>query len=129
MLIEGWVIGRNMSSTTDTIWIHKGEDKKMIAPDDLLNYVNNGWQRGLPKSPTQGKVWIHNSESGEYSLCETNELSMKISNGWVKKKWAPVKKGAAWVNNGVDNLRISKDDIETYISDGWKKGMITSRWK
>jgi hypothetical protein len=128
MLIEGWVIGRNMSSTTNTIWIHKGEDKKMVAPDDLLNYVNNGWQRGLPKSPTQGKVWIHNPESGEYSLCETNELLMKISNGWIKKKWAPIKKGAAWVNNGVDNLRIPKEEIDVYTSKGWKKGMITSRW-
>jgi hypothetical protein len=87
-----------------------------------------GWQKGLPKSPTHGKVWIFHPKSSEYSLCETSELSVKLSIGWIKKKWAPVKKGAAWVNNGVDNLRIPKEEIDVYISKGWKKGMITSRW-
>jgi hypothetical protein len=128
MLTEGWVIGRNMSSTTDTIWIYKDIEKKMISPDNLSNYIKEGWKKGLPKSPTQGKVWIYHPESGEYSLCEPAELTVKLSNGWIKKKWAPVKKGAAWVNNGVDNLRISKDEINNHISNGWKKGMITSRW-
>lgn len=128
MLLEGWVIGRNMSSTTGTIWIYKDAEKKMISPADLSNYEKKGWKEGLPKSPTQGKVWIYNPESGEYSLCETNELSMKISSGWIKKKWAPIKKGAAWVNNDVDNLRISKEELDSYIFKGWKKGMITTRW-
>ncbi len=128
LLLEGWVIGRNMSSTTDTIWIYKDNEKKMILPTEFPNYVRNGWKKGLPKSPTQGKVWIYNPESGEYSLCDPDELIIKLSNGWIKKKWAPVKKGAAWVNNGVDNLRISKDELDSYIFKGWKKGMITTRW-
>lgn len=129
MLLEGWVIGRNMSSTTNTIWIYKDTEKKMISPNDLSIYKKEGWRKGLPNSPTQGKLWIYNPGLKEYSLCDTYELSTKLSNGWIKQKWAPVKKGAAWVNDGVNNLRISKDEIDTYISKGWKKGMITSRWK
>jgi len=129
MLLEGWRIGRNISSTTDTIWIHKGDEKKMILPSELNSYINDGWTRGLPKSFTQGKVWIYHSNLDEYSLCELSELPTKIASGWIKKKWAPVKKGALWVNNGSANLRIDKSKLDTYISNGWTKGMLTSRWK
>ena len=128
MLQEGWKLGFVKAWNEGKIYVHRDNKKKVIDSSELDIFLSNGWQRGLPKSPTQGKVWIHNPESGEYSLCETNELLMKISNGWIKKKWAPVKKGAAWVNNGVDNLRISKDELDSYIFKGWKKGMITTRW-
>jgi len=128
MLQEGWLTGRNMSPTTDTIWIYKDTEKRMVSPNELAIYKKEGWHKGLPKSPTRGKVWIYNTELDEYSLCETNELSMKLSNGWIKQKWAPVKKGSTWVNNGTNNLRILKNEIDTYITNGWKKGMITSRW-
>jgi hypothetical protein len=116
MLQEGWSLGRNMSPTTDTIWIYKDTEKKMINPNNLSVYVNEGWQKGLPKSPTHGKVWIFYPKTSEYSLCETSELSVKLSTGWIKKKWAPVKKGAAWVNNGINNLRILKEEIDAYKS-------------
>jgi hypothetical protein len=129
MLLEGWVIGRNISSTTNTVWIHKGNEKKMILPSELNLYINDGWIKGLPKSFTQGKVWIYHSNLNEYSLCELSELPTKVANGWIKQKWAPVKKGVTWVNNGTANLRIDKSELNTYISTGWTKGMLTSRWK
>jgi hypothetical protein len=128
MLQEGWVVGRNFSSTTGTIWINKGNEKKMISPNNLDSFIREGWERGLPKSPTCGKVWIYNPESSEYSLSDNADLSTHLSNGWIKKKWAPIKKGSIWVNNGIDNLRIPKSEINFYINKGWKKGMITSRW-
>jgi hypothetical protein len=129
MLLEGWIVGRNMSSTSNTIWIFKGTEKRMIMPNELQNYIDAGWSKGLPKSPTLGKVWIYNSTTDEYSLCDETELTIKLSDGWVKKKWAPVKKGATWVNNGSNNLRIDKNELDVYISNGWSKGMLTSRWK
>lgn len=127
MLQEGWVIGRNMSSTTNTIWVYKDNEKKMIPPNKLSTYRREGWQKGLPNSPTHGKIWIYHPELDEYSLCKDIELQVKLSSGWIKRKWAPVKKGAVWVNNGVKNLRISKDQIAIYISKGWKTGMINSQ--
>lgn len=128
MIKEGWSMGRNSSSTTNTIWIYNGIQKKMILPDELQNYIEQGWIKGLPKSFTKGKVWIYNQTQDEYSLCDRDVLADKLLTGWIKKKWAPVKKGAAWVNNGVDNLRIPKEEMDVYTSKGWKKGMITSRW-
>lgn len=129
MLLDGWKIGRNTSSTTNTVWIHKNDKKKMILPSELEFYISAGWSKGLPKSFTKGKVWIYHSNLNEYSLCEISELPLKLSSGWVKKKWAPIKKGATWVNNGTTNLRVANSEIDTYIVNGWKRGMITSRWK
>lgn len=129
MLLEGWKIGRNTSSTTNTVWIHKNNEKKMILPSELELYTSAGWTKGLPKSFTKGKVWIYHSKLNEYSLCEISELPLKLSIGWIKKKWAPVKKGSTWVNNGTTNLRVGTPKLDTYISNGWKKGMLTNRWK
>lgn len=128
MLNEGWVIGRNMSSTTNTIWIHKDQEKKMVLKNELTQYLELGWVKGLPKSPTLGKVWIFNPLTAEYSLCNFYELETKLSKGWIKKKWAPIKKGATWINNGSENLRISQENLKDYISQGWTKGMLTTRW-
>lgn len=89
MIAEGWTEGRGMSSTTGTIWIHKNLEKKMILPELLSDHVAIGWTRGLPKSPTSGKKWIYNSTTDKYSLCEINELPLKLKEGWIKKKWAP----------------------------------------
>jgi hypothetical protein len=93
MLEDGWILGRNMSSTTGTIWIHKMSEKKMIQKTELLDYINEGWIKGLPKSPTLGKTWIYHSSNDEYSLCNIDELDSKLAAGWVRKKWSPVKKG------------------------------------
>ena len=124
MLAEGWRVGRNMSSTTGTIWIHKGPDKRMIAPGDFNTYINSGWVRGLPKSPTLGKVWIYNPGSEEYSLCECADLPNKLVIGWIKQKWAPVKKGSTCINNGNTNLRVPSDEVTKYVNDGWLKGPL-----
>ena len=129
MLLEGWKIGRNTSPTTNTIWIHKDNEKKMILPLELELYISTGWSKGLPKSFTEGKVWIYHATLDKYSLCDSSELPSKLSNGWTKKKWAPIKKGLVWVNDSTHNLRIDKSELDVYIDNGWKRGMITSRWK
>ena len=129
MLLKGWKIGRNSSSTSNTVWIHKNNEKKMILPSELELYNREGWKRGLPKSFTKGKIWIYHAILDEYSLCDLIELPSKLSSGWIKKKWAPIKKGSVWVNDGTSNLRINKSEMNIYIDSGWKRGMITSRWK
>jgi len=129
MLLEGWKIGRNTSSTINTVWVYKNNKKKMISPTELSLYISKGWTKGLPKSFTKGKIWIYHNILNEYSLCEPHELQSKLSSGWVKKKWAPVKQGAVWVTKGSNNLRIDKSELDSYIANGWKRGMLTSRWK
>lgn len=129
MLQEGWKLGFLKSWNEGKIYVHKNDKKKVVGPLELNDFLLRGWKKGLPKSPTLGKVWIYNPSSNEYSLCENNELSDKLNSGWIKKKWAPVKKGSFWINNGKENLRISKDKLPEYLDSGWIAGMITTRWK
>jgi hypothetical protein len=128
MLANGWQLGRNMSSTTNTIWIHKENLKKMIPSKDLDHYINKGWTKGLPKSPTAGKIWIYHRTLNKYSMCSPDEIEEKLSNGWIKKKWSAVPKGTVQINNGKENRRVSPDDLDSYLDNGWAKGMITTRW-
>jgi hypothetical protein len=127
MLQEGWILGRNISSTINTVWIHNKTDKKMIPLENLPLYITNGWTKGLPKSPTNNKIWIFNNQTNEYSLCDKSDLDKKLLQGWVRKKWAPVKKGACWINNGKDNLRIEKALLDNYLKQGWDTGMVIKR--
>jgi hypothetical protein len=130
MTIEGFVLGRGSSSTTSRVWIHKSNEKKMVDPMNLDSYFSDGWVKGLPKSPTKNKVWIFNTNSGEYSLCEMTELSTRLEQGWIKKKWSPRKKGSIFINNGILSKRVEEFEISDYLTSGWVKGrMKTNRDK
>lgn len=128
MLAEGWKLGFLKTWHEGKIYVHKSNRKKVIELSDLDYFLADGWVKGLPKSPTCGKVWIFNSQTKEYGLCEQDELETKLSIGWIKKKWAPIKKGVScWVNNGSTNFRVAKDQLDNYIAKGWSKGMISSK--
>lgn len=130
MISEGWKLGRNMSSTTNTAWIHLGLEKKMVSPENLKNFISLGWKIGLPKSPTFGKTWIYFPSTDEYSLCENNVLNLMLEQGWIKKKWAPIEKGSScWITNGSQNKRISLDELENWIQSGWKRGSTQKHTK
>ena len=125
---QGFILGRGTSSTSNTIWVHNAHQKKMIEPKDLESYIKSGWIRGLPESPTKNKIWIFNELAGEYSLCSESELPIKLSAGWVVKKWSPIQQGETmWVNNGSNNLRIKKNLLEFYKNNNWKEGMLQVR--
>lgn len=124
MIAEGFVLGRGSSSTTNRIWIHKSNEKKMVREEDLDAYISDGWFRGLPKSPTKNKVWIFHTITKEYSLCETQDLSSKLAEGWIKKKWSPRNKGSIFINNGKISKRVEEFQIAEFLSLGWTKGRM-----
>lgn len=126
MMTAGFVLGRGSSSTTNRLWIHKSDEKKMVPPIELDSYLSTGWLKGLPKSPTKNKIWIFNTNSSEYSLCEIDELPIRLEQGWVKKKWSPRNKGSIFVNNGVLSKKIEEIEIVDYLSRGWVKGRMKS---
>jgi hypothetical protein len=126
MMTTGFVLGRGSSSTTNRLWIHKSDEKKMVPPIELDSYLSTGWLKGLPKSPTKNKIWIFNTNSSEYSLCEIDELPNRLEQGWVKKKWSPRNKGSIFVNNGMLSKKIEEVEIVDYLSRGWVKGRMKS---
>lgn len=129
MISEGWILGFPKSWQEGKIYVHKNNKKKVIESSQLDQFLAEGWKKGLPKSPTSEKIWIYHTDLKEYKLCDKNDLKNKLKDGWIKKKWAPIKKGSCWVNNGEKNLRIEKNVLDDYLKSGWNKGIITLRWK
>jgi hypothetical protein len=96
-----------------------------VAETQLAEMMNNGWHKGMPASPTSNKIWIYHSEQNRYSLCDPSEIETMLRNGWIKKKWSPILKGTTcWINNGITNKRINKEELEKYKSDGWQPGAL-----
>lgn len=130
MIEIGYQTNRGWSSTTNRIWIHKDEKKKMISKSESESYLKQGWMLGLPKSPTSGKIWIYHEESDRYSMCESEDLPNKIIDGWIQKKWSPIKKNqSVWINDGARHRRVQKDKLPEYLDSGWSRGTLKSAWK
>lgn len=73
------------------------------------------------------KYW----ESGGYMHSHEQDLKMvntrRNKNNYVQTKEQKLKKskalkGKIFINNGLINKRINPEDLENYISNGWKKG-------
>lgn len=120
---QGWRQGRLISSTTNTKWIHRESEKKMVHIEELQTYLNMGWIKGLPKSPTHGKCWIYYPLTGEYSMCNSSDINQKLSEGWIKQKWSPHQKGATcFVHNQESCKVINLNEKDYWINLGWKPG-------
>ena len=80
------------------IWVYKNSANKLIKSKNLDDYLKAGWVKGLRKETTD----------------KTKHLGIK--NGAYGKVWI--------YNKDLDKMiYIKKDELESYISQGWIKGM------
>lgn len=125
MMQEGFVLRSGWGTHRGRKYLH--QDGKIISvhPNDIDSMLQQGWRIGMPSSPTSGQVWIYHPIEDRYSLCPESELDLHISNGWVRKKWSPIKKGTScWVNDSNTNKRIPLSDVDAFLKRGWKRGAI-----
>ena len=74
------------------IYINNGIIEKIIKPEDLDNYINNGWKKGQLKqrnhNVAQNKKWINNGLSQKYVSLDI--IDTYLNNGWqygmIKRK-------------------------------------------
>jgi len=121
-LNNGWKLGGVTPSNKGKVYVYKDVRRIAIDSADVDNYLKEGWQSGYNKSPTKGKIWMYHKVEDRYTLCNEEDLADYINRGWIKKKWAPVKKGSIWVNKDDSRKRIAKDLLEEYLAEGWVKG-------
>lgn len=97
------------------IHVHRGDSHRFIYPNELDEYISDGWQRGLPPSH---KSNISNSKLGKnnpmYGKSRTNEEKAKISETMRTK---------VWVCSSTEKKFIPKDELEIYLSKGYRRGM------
>lgn len=125
MLHEGFVLRSGWSTHSGRKYVHLNGKIMSVRPEDLDSMLQKGWNIGMPSSPTSGQVWVYHTLEDRYSLCPKSELETYLANGWIRKKWAPIKKGTScWVNDGKINKRIPLASMEEHISQGWKRGAL-----
>ena len=122
----GWILKGKDPSNKGKVYIHKGTERRAVDEDNIESYLRNGWSKGYPKSPTTGKVWIYSEESDKYSLCDKDKLDHYLSRGWIKKKWPGVKNGSIWINKDGKHRRVSRESLDQFLAEGWKKGRVKS---
>jgi hypothetical protein len=121
-LNNGWFLGGVAPSNKGKVYVYKDNSRIAIDPAKIDNYLKEGWQLGYANSPTKGKTWVYHKVEDRYTLCDKVDLDDYINQGWIKKKWAPVKKGSIWINKNGLGKRIDKDLLEEYLTTGWIKG-------
>lgn len=121
-LSDEWVIGGNTPPNKGKVYVYKDDNRLAIYKKDLENYLNNGWNKGYKNSPTIGKIWIYLEKENKYTLCNVDEFEKYKELGWIKKKWAGVKKGTVWVNKEGIRKRILHEHLINFINQGWKQG-------
>ena len=80
------------------VWVHLGEKSKLVAASESMNLVAEGWGFGRPASSAD--------KSRKSALNNTNT------------------RGTFWINNGVACKRSTLAELDTYSSEGWKRGRL-----
>lgn len=112
-----WKLGKLTGSTTGKLAIHKGEVVKFISPELLSSYLSEDWKLGNGSSSVEGLVWVNNSEEEKY--VDHNE----IPDGWELGRLPSKNQGKLWVTNGELNTLIPYDELDNYLTNGWKQGL------
>lgn len=128
------------------IHITNGYDGKMIHENEP---IPDGWYRGRPQSMkdslsssmignvpfNKGKKIITNGKISKY-ISESDDIpegwkkgsQLNLSEAQIERK-KEIMSGRIYFTKGAINKRIYPDEIEKYISDGWRKGMYSKRSK
>lgn len=88
------------SKAKGKIHITNDKEDKMIFPEQLDEYMNNGWRRGRKKF--------------------SDEACKNISSGHKNK---PTTNGRIWVTDGKINKVIPPNELQHYLELGYKRGI------
>lgn len=127
-LDKGWELGSNVSTCKDMIFVTKNKEIKRINNDELKIYLQNGWSKGTGLKANKGRISIFHNVLGEKKIPE-NELSRYIECGWNKGSKNIGLSGKKIINDGVNTISVAIDQIENYLSQGWRLGRLSNSKK
>ena len=116
-------------------WVNNGIVNRYIEKGQLDGLLQEGWKRGkLPPNETARQ------RMRESALNRGNCLSVDglrrctkfgIDNGFfnhhhtseTKDHLSNIHMDRIWINNGIDNKHVKPEELELYLSQGYRKGM------
>ena len=84
------------------------------------------WKREKSKKIKAGLNRVNHKHDTFKGKCHSIESKQKISNS-LKGRYANKQNsqyGTCWITNGNDNKKIKKENLETFINLGWKRGRV-----
>ena len=102
---------------------------KWVKPEEFEKYLKEGWEQYHDFYAGENYQRISSWNKGVPCTEEQKEnlrqknLGKKLSDE-TKKKMSESRKGMIWINNGIKNTRIKKDELDNFLSLGWVKGKI-----
>lgn len=84
---------------------------KWARPEEIEKFKQEGWQE------------YHTFNCGDYVRSEPWNKGKPLSEE-AKKHLSEMWKGAVWMNNGTKNKQVKKDELESYLAQGWQKGRM-----
>lgn len=118
------------------VWINNGEVSQRLFPEDAENLLAQGWFRGRLGSSMAGSVTLLDPE-GQRRLVRPEDVEARLSAGWSHlpppaSRYTPVvdsqrgHQGTVWVRRrageGWECRRVSSDDVDRHLADGWERG-------
>ena len=105
---------------------HKDENKGNNRVDNLEwcthRYNNNYGNRSLNESITKLKMNFHHTEETKRKIGEASR-GRKFSDDTIQKL-SRARKNRIWINNGIRNKIITKEELDYYLSCGYVFGKL-----
>lgn len=95
---------------------------KLKADSELKSRYQEHGRLQMKRLYELGKV-KHDNFKGKFHSNETKQ-KMSISSKGKCIGDANSQFGTCWITNGIDNKKIKKENLETFINLGWKKGRV-----
>lgn len=92
---------------------------------ELIRKTISNYSKG-DLNPAFNKIWIHNSVTKEILYVDKYEFENMDHSRFVKG--LPYQRGGhrntIWVNNKIEEICVSKDNLILYLNSGWCKGRL-----
>lgn len=100
---------------TGAVGIHKDGKNKYVRPEEVQGYLQDGWLLGGEPLPEAQRQHLSDMYQGVTPPDKFFENSRKAC------------KDSILMHKGDVNKRVRPEDYETYLADGWIKGM-SEKW-
>ena len=97
------------------------EENRQIALDNCYRNHKDPVVQAKKSKTMSKKSWFYDSETKENFRLEPSEVPSNFIPGRYKDPETMVKRIV--VNNGIENLHILPEELSSFISNGWSRGM------
>lgn len=105
--------------TKGRVWVNDGNINRMIMPEELQEYLNNGFVKGR----------LLTNEAKSRLASNKGKSSWNKGLHYKNNKSSEVNKDRRYIHKDGRNTTVKPEDLDKYLADGWVLGRITKKRK